>query len=135
MQGEMPGVDGSGADDARRVALEDEILELLYWLEGEGFAGSSSLPAMTRFLDRPTDAVTAALAHLARVGSIAPDGTEYRLTATGRREAGRRFAETFAPLLGQGHGECNDPDCDCHNDPAGGAACHARSHAATHEES
>jgi hypothetical protein len=116
-------------DDRRRIAREDEILELLYWLEGEGFGGAATLESMTRFLDQPGDHVDAALAHLERVGSIERVGAEYRLTVIGRREAARRFADTFAPLLGQGHAECNDPDCDCHTDPAGAAACHARSHA------
>ena len=31
--------EGPGSD----IALRDEILELLYWLEGEGFGGASNL--------------------------------------------------------------------------------------------
>jgi hypothetical protein len=60
-------------------------------------------------------------------GDVVRDGQsgEYRLTDTGRREAARRFAEEFAPLLSQGHGECNDPNCDCHSDPKAAAECHA----------
>jgi hypothetical protein len=50
---------------------------------------------------------------------------EYRLTEIGRKEAARRFAEEFAPMLSQGHGECNDPNCDCHSNPMGAAECHA----------
>jgi hypothetical protein len=47
------------------------------------------------------------------------------LTDTGRHEAARRFAEEFGPMLNQGHGECNDPNCDCHSDPKSAAECHA----------
>ena len=49
---------------------------------------------------------------------------DYRLTEKGRSEAGRRFAEEFSPLLAQGHGECNDPNCECRT--KGPAECHGR---------
>lgn len=108
------------------IARRDEVLELLYWLEGEGIPGASTLAGMARFLARPTGEVEEVVVHLLARGDIEPSGdSEYRLTATGRREAGRRFAEEFAGMTGQGHGECNDPTCDCHTNPAGAAECHA----------
>lgn len=116
--------DDAGKDIARR----DEVLELLYWLEGEGFGGNATVTGMARFLTYPEDEVRSTLGALARRGEVlAPEdpGGEYRLTESGRREAARRFAEEFAPLLSQGHGECNDPTCDCHTNPAGAAECHA----------
>jgi hypothetical protein len=115
-------------DDAGRpIALQDELLELLYWLEGEGFAGSATLGGMMRFLSHPAHEVRDTLDRLARRGDIVLDEAsgEYRLTEIGRREAARRFAEEFAPLLRQGHGECNDPGCECHTNPAAAAECHA----------
>ena len=115
-------------DDAGRpIALQDELLELLYWIEGEGFTGSATLEGMTRFLAISEHEVRATLDQLAHRGDVVPDGTsgEYRLTEIGRREAARRFAEEFAPLLRQGHGECNDPGCECHTNPAAAAECHA----------
>ena len=108
------------------VAQLDEVLELLFWLEGEGIPGASTVPGMARFLARPEDDVRDVVARLADRGDIELSGdAEYRLTTTGRREAGRRFAEQFAGMTGQGHGECNDPLCDCHTNPAGAAECHA----------
>jgi hypothetical protein len=116
--------DGAG----ERIARQDELLELLYWLEGEGFAGSATLDGITRFLARPEGNVRETLEELIARGDVvreSEDNGEYRLTELGRREAARRFAEEFAPLLSQGHGECNDPNCDCHANPAAAAECHA----------
>lgn len=108
------------------IARQDEVLEVLYWLEGEGIPGAATLAGLARFLVRPPDEVAGALAQLVARGDIEPSGDlEYRLTEPGRREAGRRFAEAFADMTGQGHGECNDPTCDCHTNPAGAAECHA----------
>ena len=108
------------------IVRRDELLELLYWFEGEGFQGAATFESITRFLGNPKDEVQAALAELVRRGDVLKsDGGEFHLSETGRREAARRFAEEFAPLLGQGHGECNDPDCECHIDPLSAAECHA----------
>ena len=114
-------------DPAGDIERRDQLLELLYWIEGEGFPGAAELDALARFLAQPADTVAAALADLARRGEVAQDPAtgEYRLTQTGRREGARRFADEFAPLLSQGHGECNDPDCECHTDPAAASECHS----------
>ncbi len=116
----------SGSDGGSRIARQDEILELLYWLEGEGFAErEATVDGVIRFLAQPRGEVMAALDHLVRRGDVQRDGDALRLTEIGRVEAARRFAAEFAPMLSQGHGECNDPDCDCHTNPAGAAECHA----------
>ena len=110
------------------IAVQDELLELLYWLEGEGFEGNSSFDGIVRFIAKPEAPVRCALERLIALGSVRFDQVpgQYRLTDPGREEAARRFAEEFAPLLSQGHGECSDPNCDCHTNPAGAAECHAR---------
>ncbi len=117
------------------IAREDELLELLYWFEGEGFGGVASLEGITRFTNLIEPLVRRTLDRLVERGDVALDmnrGAEYRLTETGRREAARRFAAEFAPLLSQGHGECSDPNCDCHTSEGGAAECHARQHRAAH---
>jgi hypothetical protein len=114
------------SDDAgREIARQDELLELLYWLEGEGFAGSATVAGMSRFLAEDERTVEETLGRLLARGYVVAAGVEFRLTEVGRGEAARRFADEFAPLLNQGHGECNDPTCDCHTNPAGAAECHA----------
>lgn len=117
------------------IARQDELLELLYWLEGEGLGDVATLDGIGRFTALPAPVVAATLGRLAARGDIAQSGTErpeYRLTETGRREAARRFAAEFAPLLSQGHGECSDPGCDCHTSEGGPAECHARTHPHPH---
>jgi len=110
----------------RETARQDEILELLYWLEGEGFQTNATLAGISRFLVQEERLVEQSLERLRGRGYVTMVGLECRLTEVGRREAARRFADEFAPLLSQGHGECNDPTCDCHVNPAGAAECHAR---------
>ena len=123
--------DGAGEG----IAREDELLELLYWFEGEGFGGVASLEGIIRFTNLTEPLVRGTLDRLLAREHVALDaerGAEYRLTESGRREAARRFAAEFAPLLSQGHGECSDPNCDCHTSEGGAAECHARQHRAAH---
>ena len=110
------------------ISRRDQLLELLYWIEGEGFAGAAELDALARFLAQPPAEVAVTLADLAQRGEVSfnESSGEYRLTEAGRREGARRFADEFAPLLAQGHGECNDPTCDCHTNPMGAAECRGR---------
>lgn len=101
----------------RALHERDEILQILYWLEGERLVDTVAATDLLPFLPLPPQVIAAHLRVLGRQGYVdrVPDaGDRYRLTAAGRREGGRRFAEEFAPLLRQGHGECNDPACDCH---------------------
>ncbi len=118
MSGDQPGDD---------IARRDELLELLYWLEGEGFHGNATLDGIVRFVAHPEAQVRHTLSDLVRRGDVIVhhESGEHRLTEPGRREAARRFAAEFAPLLGQGHGECSDPNCDCHENPGAAAECHA----------
>ena len=121
------GADAAGSD----IAREDELLELLYWFEGEGFGGVASIEGIIRFTNLSEPLVRRTLDRLEARGDVRLDtarGAEYRLTETGRREAARRFAAEFAPMLSQGHGECSDPDCDCHSSEGGAAECHGRTH-------
>ena len=124
--------EGSAGED---IAREDELLELLYWFEGEGFGGVASLAGIIRFTNLTEPLVRQTIDRLVARDHIALDadrGAEYRLTECGRKEAARRFAAEFAPLLSQGHGECSDPNCDCHTSEGGAAECHARQHRAAH---
>lgn len=122
---------GAGSD----IAREDELLELLYWFEGEGFGGVASMEGIIRFTNLSEPLVRRTLDRLLSRGDVMLDtsrGAEYRLTEPGRREAARRFAAEFAPMLNQGHGECSDPECDCHTSEGGAAECHGRAHNHAH---
>lgn len=121
-------------DDA--IRKRDEILEVLYWMRGEGLR-EAVRPADLRPLVglEETDA-RREMEALAAAGLLEATGPEedpaYRLTKVGGREAGRRFVESFADILGQGHGTACAPGCEC--ETLGAADCpthggHAHEHA------
>jgi hypothetical protein len=119
--------DARPGDGGREIVLRDEVLELLYWFEGEGFHGHATIAGMMRFLAFSEREIGEAVAQLVTRGDLIECGDGmFRLSAEGHREAARRFADDFGPLLHQGHGECNDPSCECHTDPSGAAECHGR---------
>ena len=105
------------------IARLDEMLVLLFWMEGEGLQASANLPAISRFLVQPEGDAQRILGQLIERGDVTEREGQFTLTEVGRREAGRRFVEDFSALVSQGHGECNDPDCDCRTSPGGAADC------------
>lgn len=107
------------------LAQLDEMLELLFWMEGEGLESSATLPGIARFLARPEAEAEGALSRLRERGDVTIREGRYALTDRGRGEAARRFVEDFSGLTGQAHGECNDPNCDCRASPGGAADCQA----------
>ena len=68
---------------------QDELLELLYWLEGEGFGGSATITGMARFMAKSEEVVEVTAGRLIVLEQVTRDGSsgEYRLTETGRKEA------------------------------------------------
>lgn len=107
------------------LATLDEMLELLFWMEGENLDSSATLTGIARFLARPESDALDVLSRLVERGDIVVAEGRYVLTDVGRREAARRFVEDFSGLTGQAHGECNDPECECRKSPAGAADCQA----------
>ncbi len=107
----------------------DEILQVLYWLRGEGLGEAASVRDLNVFLDAPEDLVQRHLERLVEEGyatRLERSPGRYRLTSRGAAEGGRRFADEFAGLTGQAHGECNDPNCACRTQ--GPEACEAHPH-------
>ena len=113
-----------GAHVSDELRHRDDVLEMLFWLDGEGFGPEVALTDVLRFID-DASAVHAALAQLVEEGLVEacgdPAAVRYRFTPIGRREGGRRFLDEFEPYLARhAHGECGAADCDCHR---GGAEC------------
>ena len=99
-------------------ALErrDEILQVMFWLEGEGFVAAAATVDLLPFLrSEAAEHLASDLQALQAAALVEafPDG-RFRLTEAGNQEAGRRFEEEFRGLTGVGHGGCSDPECDCH---------------------
>ena len=106
---------------AAKVSEVDELLQILFWLQGEGFGDEVAPSDLTRWLSSSAEAIGPVLERMARLGLVEPvDGGKFRLTEHGRREGGRRFADEFSDMTKPGHGECGDPNCDCYEsgDPA-----------------
>lgn len=136
---------GSGHDrpsdsPVERLKRRDELLQVLFWLEGEGFETEMHAAGVARFLHWPDGRIDLGLEELIQDGfAVAVGGSTagdeasggpvtrpVRLTEAGRREGGRRFVSEFATILSRDThhgGECHDPECDCHE--LGPAACTA----------
>lgn len=96
------------------VAVVDEILQILYWLRGEGLAADVATVDLERWLSVTSSEIEPALRRMAGLGLVEQTETSrFRLTRRGDREGGRRFADEFSDMTKPGHGECGDPDCDC----------------------
>lgn len=119
------GAEGDGGlEEVRRA---DEVLQVMFWMRGEGLGEEVSPGDLDVFLGREVDGedVRAVLEGLAERGLVASvDAGQFRLTEQGLLAGGRRFADEFADLTGQAHGECDDPDCGCHEDPEAAIECH-----------
>jgi hypothetical protein len=115
----------------RESALEslfwrDEILQIMYWLRGEGVGATVAPRDLVGLLGLNEASIVGHLERLVAAGYVSRQ-TEvpatYQLSDEGVKEGGRRFADEFAGLTGQAHGECSDPDCDCRT--LGPEACHS----------
>lgn len=115
------------ADPLDNIRWRDELLQVLYWLHGEGLGDSVAPHDVVTFLGAEVEVVGWHLERLVEEGYVAAvDGApaRYRLTEWGAKEGGRRFADEFAGLTGQAHGECNNPNCSCQT--LGPEACESR---------
>jgi hypothetical protein len=106
-------------DPAADLAAGDEILQVMFWLRGEHLAADVAPRDLARLVTIPEENVAGVLDRLVAHGLVRPVGapdsrTRYALTDEGVREGGRRFADEFADMTKPGHGECGDPECDCH---------------------
>ena len=102
-------------DDAlEALRWRDELLQIMYWFRGEGLGETVAPDDLVVFLGAESDIARRHLDELVQEGYAEMDGERYTLTARGAQEGGRRFADEFAGLTGQAHGECNNPNCSCH---------------------
>lgn len=115
------------ADPLDDIRQRDELLQILFWFRGEGLGDVVTPQDLVTFLGADPAAIQLRLERLAAEGYVVSTGgavARYGLTDWGMKEGGRRFADEFAGLTGQAHGECNNPNCSCQTD--GPEACEAR---------
>jgi hypothetical protein len=121
----MQEIDLITTDEPPSIFWQDEILQVMYWMRGEGFGEKMTVADLQRFLDASDEVLTANLTQLSKNGLVNLDETgRYELSTSGVKEGGRRFADEFEGMLNPGHYECADPDCDCHSSEFGGECSH-----------
>ena len=104
------------------LRVREEVLQAMYWMAGEGLGETPTAEELARFLAVPPATLAPYLERFARERYVDPAGNGYRLTPKGAELGKRTFAEEFAGLTGQAHGECSD-DCWCHESPEEAARC------------
>lgn len=113
------------SDALRALYWRDEILQVMFWIEGEGFGEDLDPATLERFLGVDAAIGVAYLDRLVDEGYLSRNNEgRYRLTPFGKEEGGRMFAAEFSDLIGPSHGECGQ-SCWCHNSPAEAEACNA----------
>ena len=97
-----------------RLVNREEVLQICYWFQGEGFGDRFDAALLRPFLNCDEGAINIALVELSALGDLrASEGAgSYCFTDKGRREAARLFADGFADFQKQGHGECDAGCCD-----------------------
>src|SRR5688500_1688616 len=91
------------------IYWRDEILQILFWFGGEGLGEAAQPRVRGSCLGGDEPFIQGHLQRLADEGYVARQEGEpewYQLTEWGVQEGGRRFADEFAGLTGQAHGEC-----------------------------
>ena len=108
----------------RALYWRSEILQVMYWLRGEGLGEVVDAPLLERFLGVGADVGVGYLDRLVLDGylDLAPGG--YVLSPSGLEEGKTEFALSFADLTRPAHGECS-ADCWCHNSVEEAIACAA----------
>lgn len=116
---------GSPKSDALRVLYwRSEILQVMYWLRGEGFGDLVDAGLVQRFLGVDAAVGITYLDQLVTEGYVEREGDWFRLSPKGREEGGRVFADAFSELMKPTHGECS-ASCWCHMSADEAVACAA----------
>ncbi|MBA2254754.1 MAG: hypothetical protein H0W07_06550 [Chloroflexi bacterium] len=111
------------SDALRRLYWRDEILQLVFWIEGERLGTRVSVETLERFLGLDTNGAISHLERLVDDGYLEREWqSTYRLSARGRAEGGRIFAAEFADWLRPAHGSCGR-DCWCQETRDEAEAC------------
>ena len=101
-----------------------EILQVMYWLRGEGFGDLVDAGLVERFLGVDAKVGVTYLDRLVEEGFVLRDGDWYVLSETGLLEGAQEFNDSFSDLMRPTHGECST-DCWCHASAEEADACMA----------
>jgi len=108
----------------RALYWRSEILQVMYWLRGEGLGEVVDALLLERFLGVEADVGVTYLDRLVLEGYLDAGPGGYTLSPSGLAEGKTEFALSFADLTRPTHGECS-ADCWCHNSAEEAVACAA----------
>jgi len=108
----------------RAMFWRSEILQVMYWLRGEGLGEVVDAPLLERFLGVESDVGLGYLDRLVLDGYLEPAPFGYVMSAAGLAEGKTEFALSFADLTRPTHGECS-ANCWCKNSVEESIACAA----------
>jgi hypothetical protein len=114
----------------RRMYWRSEILQVMYWLRGEGLGEVVDATLLERFLGVQAEVGVGYLDQLVTDGYLETAGGGYVLSDRGLEEGKTEFALSFADLTRPSHGECS-ADCWCHASIDEALACAAERDAAS----
>ncbi len=108
----------------RALYWRSEILQVMYWLRGEGLGDVVDPPLLERFLGVEAEVGVGYLDRLVVDGYLEQVPGGYVMSESGLAEGKTEFALSFADLTRPTHGECS-PDCWCQNSVEEALACAA----------
>jgi hypothetical protein len=108
----------------RALYWRSEILQVMYWLRGEGLGEVVDAPLLERFLGVEAEHGVGYLDQLVLDGYLEPVKDGYVMSQTGLEEGKTEFALSFADLTRPTHGECS-ADCWCQSSVEEALACAA----------
>jgi len=101
-----------------------EILQVIYWLRGEGLGDVVDAVLIERFLGVEANIGVTYLERLVDDGYLERSVAGYTLSPSGLEEGAVEFAASFSDLTKPAHGECS-ADCWCHASIEEAEACAA----------
>jgi hypothetical protein len=104
------------------LRVRDDVLQAMYWMRSEGLGDAPGGDELARFLAVPAGTLQPYLERFVRDGWLVQTESGWALTEQGAELGRRGFADEFAGLTGQAHGQCDD-DCWCHESPEEAARC------------
>ena len=108
----------------RALYWRSEILQVMYWLRGEGLGEVVDALLLERFLGVEAEVGVGYLDRLVLDGFLEPVPGGFVMSESGLSEGKTEFALSFADLTRPTHGECS-ADCWCKNSVEEAIACAA----------
>ncbi len=95
-----------------KLVLKEDVLQICYWFQGEGFGDKFTAESVMPFLQTDTPTIDSVMKELVREGALDSDGESFFFNDGGKRKAGAMFYESFTEFQLGTHGECNAGCCD-----------------------